>query len=70
MSTRLKLALHSGNEDTPIVEIHHPTLGFIGAIYPTENGVKIVSKYFDPYHDANLVAIDPSFPPALIVKIV
>jgi hypothetical protein len=52
-----------------MIEIHHPVHGLIGAIYPTERGVRIVSKYLDAF-DQNLVALNPTEPPALEVFIV
>jgi len=66
--TRLVIGEHSTKPGIAIVEIFHPHLGFIGAIYPTAVGVRIISKYFEPGRD--LVAIDPTDPPELEVLIV
>jgi hypothetical protein len=42
--------------------------GWARAIYPSERGVRIISKHFDPR--LTLVAIDPTDPPALEVFII
>jgi hypothetical protein len=68
--THLWPTMHATDQDRGlIIEIYHPTRGLIGAIYPTENGVKIVSKHFNPHVDAH-ARFDPVAPPALEVNIV
>jgi hypothetical protein len=55
---------------TSVCEVWHDG-AMIAAIYPTERGVKIVSKHLERrVSDADpLVAIDPDLTPAIIVNI-
>lgn len=62
---QLRIAEHSIHWERKAVEIHHPTMGLIGVIYPTESGVRIVSKYLS----RKRIAIDPVEPPALEIFI-
>lgn len=65
--TTIKPATHTLNKEQ--VRIYEVWDGdrFIAAIYPTERGVKIVSKYIENRED--LLQVEPLEPPAILVNI-
>lgn len=64
--TELRIAAHSIT-GKPMVEVWEDGR-MIAAIYPKDRGVKLVTKYLDGRR-ADLVTVDPTFPPALHVNI-
>lgn len=63
---RLRVA-HHAISSAPMVEILSDTGQLIGCIYPTNAGVKIVSKYI--VNHETLVAIEIQEPPALLIDL-
>lgn len=64
--TELRIAKHL-QTGQPIVEVWEDGR-LIGAIYPKDRGVKIVSKYLDGRR-RDLVVVDHAYPPAIHVHI-
>ena len=56
-----RLSTH-GITDEPMVEVWRDDT-FVASIYGHEEGVRLASKYF------NGVVYDPSFPPAVVIKL-
>jgi hypothetical protein len=63
---RLQLVKHTNKPGVALVEIWDGD-AMVGAIYPTERGVKIVSKHFDPAKE--LVVVDSTQPIAIEIRI-
>lgn len=58
---KFRLSTYS-TTDEPMVEVWRDDT-FVASIYGHEEGVRLVSKYFDG------VAYDPGFPPAVVIKL-
>ncbi|MBA7687284.1 hypothetical protein ES703_95745 [subsurface metagenome] len=58
---KFRLSTHS-TTDEPMVEVWRDDT-FVASIYGHEEGVRLVSKYFDG------VAYEPSPPPAVVIKL-
>ena len=67
--TEFKVAAHSVATGRQVIEIHHQKLGLLGVIYPSSQGVRIVSKYFAGKELDVLLEVSPEFPPALEINI-
>jgi hypothetical protein len=65
--TELRPATHTETDET-MVELWEGGQ-MIAAIYPIDRGVRIVSKHLHDGVRGGIVAIDPSFPPALHVRV-
>jgi hypothetical protein len=65
--TELRIAEHTFGQEVAIIEIWEDGQ-MIGAIYPKDRGVKIISKYLDS-GNRDMVSLDAAFPPALHVNL-
>jgi hypothetical protein len=65
---KLRPAAHLGRPNgTIMVELLDEADNIVAGIYATESGLKIVSKHI--VNRPDLVVIDPSYPPAIVVRL-